>query len=159
MKRYNVSLRGRSLATGIEMVSTPNLHMPGKLRVLRTAALIAIAVGAAGSLSFMLRAGQRSPRVLLVLFFFWVLAPFVALLAAHVFSKRWSAPVQTTLYWVMLAVTLGSLAAYANDAVNPRKAQAAFVYVMVPPASCVFAAIVVLTAALISRRRPGSEVS
>ena len=108
--------------------------------------------GVAGSLGLMIRAGQRTPRFLLVLFVIWVLSPFVALVLADVVSKRWSVLTRATLYSVMLVVTLGSLAIYGDDALRPRRAQAAFVYVAVPPASWLLIAIVVLIAAFISGR-------
>ena len=122
----------------------------GFLGRLRATALIAVLAGAGGSVGLMLRAGQRTPRLLLVLFFFWVLSPFVALVLAHVVSKRWSALTRATLSSVMLFVTLCSLAIYGYDALRPRKAQAAFWYVLVPPASWLLIAIVVPIAALIS---------
>jgi hypothetical protein len=53
----------------------------------------------------------------------------------------------------MLGVTLGSLAIYLNDAFRPPRPQAAFVFVAVLPASWLLMAIVVGTAATISRRR------
>lgn len=124
----------------------------GSLGRLRAAALIAVLVGAGGSLALMFHAGQRTPRLLLVLFTCWVLAPFVTLVLAHVVSTRWSALTRATLYIVTLAVTLGSLAVYAHDAWLPRQAQAAFVYVAVPPVSWLLIAIVLAAAALISRR-------
>ena len=117
---------------------------------LSTVALLAALAGAAGSLGFMLNAGRRTPRFLLVIFVFWVLSPFVALVWAHMASKRWSVGTRATLYTVMLVLTLGSLAIYGHDALRPRKAQAAFVYVLVPPASWLLIAIVVPTAAFIS---------
>ena len=124
----------------------------GFLGRLRAAALIAVLAGAVGSVGLMFRSGQHSPRLLLALFFFWVLAPFVALVLAHVVSKRWSVLTRATLYSVMLVVTLGSLAIYGYDAWRPRKAQAAFWYVLVPPLSWLLIAVVVPIAALISRR-------
>ena len=130
--------------------------MPGDMTPLgrlRAAALIVLAAGAVGSIGLFLRAGQQSPRLLLVLMAIWVFSPFVALVFAHVVSKRWSALTRATLYGVMLVITLGSLAIYADDAVRPRKAQAAFVYVMVPPASWLLAAIAIPIAAFISRSR------
>ena len=48
------------------------------------AALIAVVVGAAGSVGLLLRAGQRTPRLLLVLMTIWVLSPFIALVWANV---------------------------------------------------------------------------
>jgi hypothetical protein len=125
--------------------------------VLRRAALIAMLVGAAGSVGFLFRAGQRTSRLLLVIMLLWVLAPFVALALADVVSKRWTvlaqAPTRATLYSLMLVVTLGSLAVYVDDAVRPRQAQAAFVFVVVPIASWLLMAIVIPIAALISSRQ------
>lgn len=123
--------------------------------LLRAAAQIAVVAGAVGSVGLMLRAGQRTPRLLLVLFVVWVLSPFVALAWAHTVSKRWSVLTQAALHGVMLVVTLGSLAIYGHDALRPRTAQAAFVFVVVPPASWLLTAIVVSIAELISRRLAG----
>jgi hypothetical protein len=129
--------------------------MTGSTGGLRAPALFAVLAGAAGSLAFMLNAGRRTPRFLLLIFVFWVLSPFAVLVWAHMTSKRWSAVTRSALYIVMLVVTLGSLAIYGRDAVRPRRAQAAFVYVLVPPVSWLLIALVVPTAALISRRRSG----
>jgi hypothetical protein len=41
-----------------------------------------------GSLAFMLDAGRRTPRFLLVIFVFWVLSPFAVLVWAHAASAR-----------------------------------------------------------------------
>ena len=51
-------------------------RFPGGLRV---AALLVLLAGAAGSVAFMLRAGQRTPTALLVVMIAWVLAPLAAL--------------------------------------------------------------------------------
>ena len=120
---------------------------------LRAAALIAMLIGAVGSLGLMFHAGERTPRFLLVLFFFWVLGPFAAFLLADRVSKRWPASVRSALYTMMLVVTLGSLAVYGDDARGHRRPQAAFVYVAVPPASVLLSTIVVSMAALMSRKR------
>jgi hypothetical protein len=120
---------------------------------LRAGALIAVAAGAAGSLGLMLRAGQRTPRFLLVLFFFWVLSPFVALAWADVVSKGWPVLVRATLYCVTFVITVGSLAVYGKLILPPPGSPRAFVFVAVPPASWLLMAIVVAIAALISRRR------
>ena len=124
----------------------------GFLGLLRAAARIAVLAGAAGSLGLMLRAGQRTPRFLLLIFVVWVLSPFVALGWADGVSKRWPVLTRAALYGVMLVVTLGSLAIYGDDALGHRRAQAAFVYVVVPPASWLLIAIVVPIAAFISGR-------
>jgi phosphate/sulfate permease len=120
---------------------------------LRSAALIALLAGAVGSVGLLLRAGQASDqRMLLVLIAIWVLSPLVALAVADVFSKRWSATTRTVLYCVMLVVTLGSLAMYVDDAVRPRRAQAAFVFVVVPLASWLLMVVVIPIAAFASGR-------
>ena len=126
----------------------------GSLGVLRAVALIAVVVGAVGSVGLMLRAGQRSPRVLLVLFTIWVLSPFVALAWANVVSKRWSVLTRATLYGVTLVLTLGSLAIYGDVVVvAPPGSPNAFVFVVVPPGSWVLMTVVVPIAAWVSGRR------
>ena len=130
--------------------------MSASLTVLRRAALIAVVVGAAGSVGFLLRAGQRTSRLLLVIMLLWVLAPFMALVLADVLSKRWTflaqALMRATLYSVMLVLTLGSLAVYLDDVLRPRQAQAAFVFVVVPLVSWLLMAIAIPIAAVLSRR-------
>jgi hypothetical protein len=144
-----MSINGRGEMTSKASRGKPDGGFHG---LLRGAALIAVLVGAGGSVSLMLRAGQRNnSRILLVLMAIWVLSPFMALLLAGMVSKRWSVLTQATLYSVMLVLTLGSLAIYGDAALRPR-AKAAFVYVIVPPASWLLVAIVLPIAALISRR-------
>lgn len=122
--------------------------------ILRAAARIAVPVGAAGSLALMLRSIHRNPSTLLIaIFVVWVLAPFVALAVADAISKRWSTVTRATLYGVMLAVALAALGVYVADAIWPRKAQAAFVYIAAPPAFVLLSALVVGTVGLLSRRQ------
>jgi hypothetical protein len=125
----------------------------GFVGVLRVTALIAVLAGAVGSVGFMLRAGRNAPLFLIVLFALWVLSPFMALVLADVVSKRWSVPTRATLYSVMLVLTLCSLTIYGDVALGPPRAQAAFAFVVVPPASWLLIAIALPTAALISGRR------
>ena len=133
------------------MRATSNLR---SLSVLRTAALIALPAGAAGSIGLMLRAGHRNPsRVLLILFAIWVLSPFVALLFAIIVSKDCSVLTRATLYGVVLVLTATSLAIYGDVALGPPRTKTAFVFVVVPPASWLLIAIAISIAALISRRR------
>lgn len=119
----------------------------------RVVALIAVVAGAVGSLWLVFRADQRTPRFLLLIFVFWVLSPFVALAWANVVSKRWPVLTRATLYGVTLIVTLGSLAFYGKFVLPPAGSPRAFVFVAVPLASWLLMAIVVSTAALISRKR------
>ena len=135
--------------------STSSQERPGSgfLGLLRTVALVAVVAGSAGSVGLMFRASQHPPRVLLVLFTIWVLSPFVALLWAILVSKRWSVATRMTLYWTTLIVTLGSLAIYGDLVhVKPAGAANAFLWVIVPPVSWAFAAIVVSMAARVSQR-------
>jgi len=140
---------------GGEMTHTaaPRTPQPGFLGPLRAAALIAALTGAAGSIGFMLRAGQHNKsRLLLVLFTVWVLSPFMALVWASVVSKRWSILTRAALYSVALVIALGSLAIYGEVALGPPRTQTAFVFVMIPPASWLLMVIAVAIAALISGR-------
>jgi hypothetical protein len=126
----------------------------GLLSRLRAATLIAVLAGAVGSVGLTLHAGRRNnSRTLLVLFALWVLSPFMALVLTNAVSKRWSVHIRATLYSVMLALTLGSLAIYGDVALGPPRVKTAFVFVVVPAASWLLIAIAVLIAALISARR------
>ena len=123
----------------------------GLIYVLRGVSIIALAVGATGSLIFMFRAGQQTPRLLLILFTIWVLAPFAALLWAAMASKRWSALTRGTLYCVTLIVALSSLVIYSEWVnVRPPGSANAFLFVAIPPLSLLFIAIVLPLAAFIS---------
>ena len=126
----------------------------GYLDLLRTAALFLVAAGAVGALGFMLRAGRRTPRFLLVLFLFWVMSPFVALAWTNMVSKRWSIPARATLYCVTLVITLGSLAVYGGYVLPPAGSAAAFVFVVIPQVSWALLGTAVPAAALIARRPP-----
>jgi len=113
--------------------------------VLRTAALIALPVGAIGSLAFMLRVGHHNPsRILMILFSVWVLAPFAAL----ILSMRWAAFSRTPLYIVMLVIALGSPAIYGYVAFGPPRAQPAFAFLVVPFVSWLLIAMALIISKL-----------
>jgi hypothetical protein len=120
---------------------------------LRAASLIAQLAGAVGSVAFMLRAGHRNPSwLLLALFVVWVLAPFAALAWAAVASTRWPVLTRTALYCLMLVISLGSVAIYGEVALGPPRPQAAFAFVVVPPASWLLMLTILPLTALIARR-------
>ena len=120
--------------------------------ILRGVSIIALVVGATGSLIFMFRAGQQTPGLLLVLFTLWVLAPFAALFWATIVSKRWSVATRWTLYCMTLIISPSSLVVYSEWLdLKPAGSANAFLWVIVPPISLVFSTIVVLITALISR--------
>jgi hypothetical protein len=115
--------------------------------------MITVLVGSVGSVGLLLHHGRHNPsRLLMILFTLWVLAPFVILAAANAFSKRWTVLVRATLHSLTLGITLASLAIYAKVAMDPPRAQGAFVFVAIPPVTCLLIAIVVAIAAQISRR-------
>ena len=112
------------------------------MAILRPTALIATVVAAVGSIGLMLQVGGRAPVFLIVLFFVWVLAPFVALLFADRVSHAWSGRARTMLYAVMLIVALVSLALYADVVIRPPARTPAARFLMVPVASWVLIAVV-----------------
>jgi hypothetical protein len=116
------------------------------------AAQLAVVAGAVAAIVLMLRAGHP-PLFLRVLFAIWVLAPFVALLAADAVSTRWSVTTRATLHTVMLFLTLASLAIYGYVVARPPRSTPAFVWVVVPVASCLVIAIVIPAVAFLSRSR------
>jgi predicted dienelactone hydrolase len=118
---------------------------------LHTSALVAVQVGAAGSVGLMLWEGrQNDSRILLTLFALWVLSPFVALALACVASRRWSAVSRATLHGVILVFTLATLAIYGNAVLGPSRAKPVLMFITVPPVTWLLIAIVVPVAALIS---------
>lgn len=128
----------------------------------RAVSLIAALAGAVGSIALTLYAGRHNSSHLLAwLFTLWVLSPFVLLLGANLISQRWRASTRVTLYTAMLVVAVGSLAVYGEAALRPPRAQAAFVFVIVPPASLLFSAIIVAISAFRSGGPPrrGADVA
>jgi len=123
------------------------------LAPLRSMALLALLLGAAGVMTLMLRAGGRSRPLLLVpLFAAWDLSPFVLLWIADRFAAGWTKATRTALYSLMMIVAAGSVAYYVADAIWPRSAQAAFPYVIAPPVSWLLIAGGLGLTALCSRK-------
>ncbi len=126
----------------------------GFVNVLRRVAVVAVLVGAAGSIAFMLHAGRRQQsRVLILLFGAWVLSPFVAALVTSSLSKGWAVVTRATLYTATIVLTLCSLAIYGSVAFGYAKAKVGSVFLVVPLGSSLLVAIGVGTAALISGRQ------
>ncbi|HEX8898790.1 MAG TPA: hypothetical protein VF751_08850 [Chthoniobacterales bacterium] len=124
---------------------------------LRSAALVALVIGAIGSIGLLRHAQQHPPQLLIVLFVIWVCAPFGLLAAANFLSHRWPIRVRMTLYLVTLLVTLLSLGIYVDNNVAHRTAHPAGVWVAVPPASVLLAAIVVGIAAFKAKKTQRSS--
>jgi hypothetical protein len=111
---------------------------------LRQAALLAVLVGAVGSVGFVLRAGRTTPRLVLVLMVIWVLAPFAALAWANI-KKR--------LFWLTFVITVGALVSYASVIMPPAGSPRGFMFVMVPALSWLLIVIAAAIAAFMSRTR------
>jgi hypothetical protein len=121
---------------------------------LRTSARIAVLVGALGSVGLTLYAGRQNPSSLLMTAFaIWVLSPFVLIILAASISTRWSSRTRMALDRAALVVTLMSLVTYTVRVLRPPKAQAAFVFVAVPPICWLLVAGAISAAAFLSRRR------
>ena len=124
------------------------------MTILRRAGLMAVMAGAVGSVGLTLYTGRgNSSRFLMILFVLWVLAPFLGLALADRISKQWAVVTRATLYCVMLVLTVGPLAIYADVAFGPPRAQTAFAFLVVPLVSWLMMAVVVPTAAWILGRR------
>ncbi len=125
------------------------------MNMLRPVALIAAIVGAAGSVAAMLSVGQRNTEIILLILLFvgWVASPFVGLLIADFFGRRWSNLTRVTLHWLMLALVLGSLAIYAGVASGPQRSKPAATFLLVPLASWLIIAVSLSVSARVSRRR------
>ena len=104
------------------------------LDLLRASALIAVLVGAAGSVGLMLWAGRRNDsRILLLLFALWVLSPFMAFVLANMASRRWSVVSRATLHGVILVFTLVTLAIYGNAVLGPSRGKIRLSYSLYSP--------------------------
>jgi hypothetical protein len=118
---------------------------------LRSAARIALIVGAAGSIVLMMRAGARQRSIILILLFAgWVLSPFLALALANLRASRWPARVRTSLYAAMIGVSALSLAIYGMHAVRGVM-KAGFVYLVVPAMAWLLIAVALGANALAAR--------
>jgi hypothetical protein len=121
-------------------------------KFLRTAALIALFLGALGSLGLTLYTGRHNNSIVLpILFAGWVLSPFVALLVVNAILRHSSIPTRVTLYILMLVITVGSLVAYSG-VLTPPDAKPAGIFLVVPFISWILMAIVIPIASFLSRR-------
>jgi hypothetical protein len=132
------------------MKPPPN-EAPG--RVLRAAALIALAVGTVGSVALMLRTSPNMPSLNVVLIGLWVMSPFVLLALCDRLAKRWPQLSRATIHVLALVLTLGSLVIYQAVAFGPPRPKPAFFFVLIPPISWLVIATGLVTAALVSRKR------
>ena len=119
---------------------------------LRTTALIALLLGAVGSLYFVINAGRHNHSILLRgLFIGWVFLPFIAFLVAHSMAKRWSVLTRKAVYWLTVIIGFGSLIGYSG-AFNTTQTKNAFVFLIVPFLSLLLLFTTVLTTRRLSRK-------
>src|SRR5690242_2431088 len=114
---------------------------------------LAVLVGGIGSVYLMLITGRRNDSALLMtLFTLWVLGPFIALGLASLRSKSWLALTRTTLYGVMLIVSVVSLIIYAVVALGPPRPKGATAFVLTPVSSWLLMIVAVSVSAFVARR-------
>ena len=100
--------------------------------LLRIIALIVLLVGATSSLVLMFNAGRDQKSILLiVLFTSWVLSPFIGLFIVDIISKRWLPKTHTTIYLLIIFITLASLIFYSG-ALNVSGTKPAFKFLVAP---------------------------
>ena len=132
--------------------STREIGARDRRGILRIVAVFAAGLGAVGSVLLLLYMGRRNKSiVLMILFSGWVLAPFVGTLLASAVAKSWPAVTRTTLHTVMIVLALASLMIYGLSVLRPPAAQPAFVFVLFPVVSSLFALVVVVGVAFVSR--------
>jgi hypothetical protein len=125
----------------------------GSSERLRISALLCLTGATVGALGLMLRAGRHNPsRLLMAGMAVWVLSPFLILASAHAVSSRWRPFGRVPLYWLTVALCLGSLSVYVHDAFRPAS-KGAFVFVLLPPVSWLLIAIVLGLSAFLHGRQ------
>jgi dienelactone hydrolase len=134
------------------------MEAPKPTRLVRIAAIIApfaLATGAIGSIVLMRLAGQLndSPFVFAIISI-WVLAPFVTLGFANIFSTGWSIPTRAALHAVILILTVGSLAIYGSILLTPGDSRTPTAFLGIPLLSLWLLAIIIPIAALRSGAPP-----
>jgi hypothetical protein len=118
-------------------------------------ALLMVLIGAVVSLDLMFNAGRNQKSVLLmILFTIWVVSPFIALMAAQLYFKRWLSRIHIILYWVMVFLSILSVISYAG-VFNLPGTKTAFMFLVVPFFSWLVIGIVFLIAKRRSRKGDG----
>ena len=122
------------------------------INFLRTVALTAVAAGAIGSLYCMFNAARNQNSILLIaLFTAWVLSPFAGIIFTNkIFNPR-AGYARTSLYWLMIILTIVSLVGYSG-AFNTPKTKNAFVFLVIPFFSWLLITISILIARKFSRK-------
>lgn len=127
--------------------------MSEELEPLRTACLIALFVGAAGSVALTLYVGRsNSSHLLIAMFAVWVLSPFVLLALIARVLKSSSTDTRAMSYRLMIALAAATLLIYGRVAFEPPGGKKAFVFLVTPAVSWLLSGIVMAIAAFLSVR-------
>lgn len=103
---------------------------------LRSTARTALLIGAVTSVVCMWTSGHNNDAIIVLMLMFaaWVASPFAALAVADMLSGNWSEGAQTTLYRLMISVSVASMAVYGYVSTHPRP-QVAAPFLMTPLAT------------------------
>lgn len=119
---------------------------------LSTIALVAVYVGAIGSVGLTLYTGRKNPSIVLMLLFaVWGLSPFAVLLIANLISRQWTSVTRVAMYSLMIVIPAVSLAAYSG-VWTPPGTHTAFVFLVIPFLSLVLISVVIPVAQKFSRK-------
>ena len=111
---------------------------------LRNFSLIALFVGAGGSIIFTLFTGRNNPSVLLpILFSGWVVSPYIVLLLIHFNSLIHLKISNVSLFNMTLFITFINLIGYSG-VLSPKGMKPAFVFLVIPFVSWLIIGIISL---------------
>ena len=120
----------------------------------RSTAVRAAVLGAGCSAALMIYAGRKSPQALVIaLFVVWVVFPFIAMLAAAMWARRWTEPRQRALYRFITATSAISVVIYALAAFVPIGQRPTPIFVMLAPISLLSLLVTMVLAARMYRGR------
>jgi hypothetical protein len=95
-------------------------------------AFIILLIGAVGSLFYMFKTGNKNSSILLmVIFFVWVVSPFMGLYIAWRMANKISSFARTLIFYFLLFLTAFSLILYSSIIAIP-KTRPAFPFLLVP---------------------------
>ena len=120
----------------------------------RSAAAALVVIAGIMSLALQLyQARTNEHYYMTVLFALWVSSPFVAMIWLWKYSDKWITQSRLVAFLDMILISMLSMAVYINNLLNPRMAQPAFVFVVVPAISWIFIGVMVLVAVYLTRKR------
>ena len=120
--------------------------------ILKTVALASLLIGTIGSLYFTFAAGHHQKSYILIgLFAFWVLSPFVGLYILSERSHSISVNSRQLIYWTILFLAIISIAGYSG-LISFNDAKPAFRFLFIPGLSWLIILIIWFIAGRLSGR-------